>query len=237
MSSHRKLLRHLAVAAAIGILSPVVAATDSAPSDSGPEINYCAAPMEQFLPGDFYACRALVAMKTQHPEKAMKMLDQAASWANKNAQRLLGQVYFYGDSTGIKPNRPLGLAWLALAAERKDPAIVSDYEKARAQSTTDDANKAYKLYLPLKAKYGDAVAGKRATEQYEKRMRMLEVASAGSNHEIIYDMGQSGMQMKPLLAGLKQRATEDFEGLEGHVTVGSLTEATSPTQPLREPPK
>lgn len=228
----------MAVVAAISILSSSVSATeDSPPSDSGPEINYCAAPMEQFLPGDFYACRALVAMKTQHPEQAMKMLELAAGWANKNAQRLLGQVYFYGDSTGIKANKPLGLAWLALAAERKDPAIVGDYEKARAQSTTDDANKAYKLYLSMKSKYGDAVAGRRATEQYEKRMHMLEVASAGSNHEIIYNMGQSGMQMKPLLAGLKQRATEDFEGLEGHVTVGPLTQAPSPQQPRQDPPK
>jgi TPR repeat protein len=228
MSSHRNLLRRIAIAATIGILSSSASAMDDTSSDSGPEINYCAAPMEQFLPGDFYACRALVAMKTHHPEQAMKLLEQAAGWANKNAQRLLGQVYFYGDSTGIKPNKPLGLAWLALAAERKDPAIVGDYEKAREQSTTDDANRAYRLYLPLKAKYGDAVAGKRATAQYEKRMRVLEAASVDSNHEVIYDMGQSGMQMTPLLTGLKQRATEDFEGLEGHVTVGPLTQAQSP---------
>src|SRR4051812_44385584 len=80
----------------------------------------CPGGLERFLPGDYYFCPAARNYGRGHPGLARESLKSAARWASKPAQYALGIMYFNGARADL--NRPLGLAWLAIAAERHDPA-------------------------------------------------------------------------------------------------------------------
>lgn len=194
--------------------------TVDAPERNG--INVCAFGMEQILPGDYYACRAVYAMQHHDYRKAVQLLQLSASWANKNSQRVLGLVYFNGDSTGIRPNRPLGLAWLKLAAERHDPAIQKDLDTALARASQDEKTESDRALESMKDKYGDDIAGKRAVQRYNEYVVPIKQASLQRNYVILYGFGPYGQRADVIVAQLQTQAQQDFSGLVGNVVVGAI---------------
>src|SRR6185312_159741 len=77
----------------------------------------------RFTPGLYYFHKGCDYYGRGDHEAAMHAWQVAAGWAMKDAQYDLGIAYFRG--RGVAIDRPRGLAWLALAAERKDEAFVT----------------------------------------------------------------------------------------------------------------
>ena len=75
----------------------------------------CISGMEKFLPANYYYCVAAQSYGAGHYEQAQRLFRQAAAWASKPAQYVLGVMALQGDHQSI--DRPLALAWFALAAE------------------------------------------------------------------------------------------------------------------------
>jgi TPR repeat protein len=212
-------------ALALVSLGATFAAEAAPPTVDAPErngINVCAFGMEQILPGDYYACRAVYAMQHRDYRKAVDLLQESASWANKNSQRVLGLVYFNGDSTGIRPNHPLGLAWLKLAAERHDPVIQKDFDAALARASQDEQAESARLFQSLKDTYGDEVAGKRAVQRYNEYVIPIKQASLQRNYVVLYGFGPYGQRADVVVAQLQTQAQQDFSGLVGNVVVGAV---------------
>lgn len=210
---------------ALAALATTFAALAAPPTVDSPErsgINVCAFGMEQILPGDYYACRSIYAMQHHDYRKAIDLLEESASWANKNSQRVLGLVYFNGDSTGIRPNHPLGLAWLKLAAERHDPTIQKDFDGALARASQDEQAESERIFQSMKDKYGDDVAGKRAVKRYNEYVVPIKQASLQRNYAILYGFGPYGQRADVVVAQLQTQAQQDFSGLVGNVVVGAV---------------
>ena len=196
---------------------------------------YCMSGWERFLPGEYYACRARYHLQRQHPYQAVKMLKEAAYWANKDAQHALGLAYVNGDIAGIAADRPLGIAWLALAAERKNSDFVRDYTTAVLGSSRSDVSEASKIYLKLRKTYGDGVAGDRATRRFVREVEPLDRSAAvGGNMVYIDGLTPLPQGAFSLSRKIHKEAERFFEGLQGTVTVGVLERVQAPSPALRE---
>jgi TPR repeat protein len=181
---------------------------------------YCPPGLESLLPGDYYACEARHYFGTNKVGHMVDELTEAAYWANKDAQHVLGLIYFNGDMPGVAQNRPLGLAWLSLAAERKNIGYVNDYAIARAHATADEITQSEQLLSRMRDKYGDQVAGVRAVRAFNRAVR--EIDDAAMYGGIVYYSGFSfGSETALTLSRrLHNEADNDFSDLHGTVTVG-----------------
>ncbi len=194
----------------------------------------CLQGWESFLPGDYYACRARYHLQRKHSLQAVAMLKEAAYWANKDAQHALGLVYINGDIAGIATNRSLGIAWLALAAERKKPDYVRDYSIAVSGSSPGDLAQATRIYTRLRNTYGDRKAGPRAINRFIRRVKPLDDAAAmGGNLAYISGLTPFPQGAMDLSRTIHAHAAEVFDGLQGTVTVGLTERVEAPSPALR----
>jgi hypothetical protein len=235
---------HVAALALLCAVTGVASASDAATSASDAKaqirktIQGCAQGLERLLPGDYYFCAAARDLSHGHNSLSRERLRDAAHWASKPAQYALGLMYFNGDEG--PSNRPLGIAWLALADERHDPRFEGSFIKAYAQATPAERAQANEYWLQLKEDYSDAVAGQRARRRYTNEMRNIEAASmfGGSvfidgitppngpgfgefnNGETSRVSGQTGFAVNRTL---NKAGEEFFRGMAGTVTVGEVT--------------
>jgi hypothetical protein len=220
-------LRTISFTIAVGCLLTATQAMGSSHSTSPPpmgkKIYYCHEGLEQFMPGDYYACRAKYYFQRGHYRLGLADLEESARWANKNAQYTLGLLYSNGDVPGIPQNRPLGLAWLALSIERKNqPGYQQAYEQAYLRSSPKEIAEANRLYKQLRPEYGDQVAGARATHRFVREMWPFELASHEGGINYVSDFTDYPEPATMVVQALYQRASKDFDGLRGSVTVGAL---------------
>lgn len=201
-------------ARAANVQPPALPGQDAAPI-------YCAGGLERILPGDYYGCRALYHLQREHYREAISMLKESAYWANKEAQHQLGLVYINGDMPGVSTNLPLGIAWLALARERHQPEYERDYALAIARSTAAQQTQAAAIYLELRKRYGDAVAGKRATRRFNHEIADIDEAANGGV-AWISGFGPFPARAYTLSRQLHAEAESAFGGLQGSVLVGPL---------------
>lgn len=95
------------------------------------------------------------------PAAALKLLELAAGWGNKNAQYTLGLIYYNGHH--VAANRALGLAWLELADERANDAQIGEVLRAASRSATAaERQQAQQLFARMQGTYADKVAAARA---------------------------------------------------------------------------
>lgn len=247
-------MKHLRTVA-FGLLCAVTglaSATDAASSSGDPDssakaqirktIQGCAQGLERLLPGNYYFCAAARDLSYGHVSSSRERLRDAAHWASKPAQYVLGLMYFNGDQGPA--NRPLGLAWLALADERHDPRFEGAFIKAYTQASPAERAQANQYWLDLKADYSDAVAGERARRRYANEMRNIEAASMFGGSVFIDGLtppdgpgfGQfnggrtsrvSGSHGYAVSRSLNKSADEFFRGMAGTVTVGEVTPASN----------
>lgn len=205
---------------------PTTSAASSKPAPH--KIWYCLEGLERFFPGDYYACRAAYHLQRKHYWQFLEMTKEAAHWANKNAQYELGLVYFNGNIPGVPKNRPLGIAWLALAAERKNPTFQKTYTQACLQSSPGEIREAARLWKKLRPEYSDKTAGLRAIRRYNRAIQPFALAAGGGG--IVYIRGFSDFPEPAMLVvkKLQDIADKDFADLQGTVTVGAL-------HPLHDP--
>ena len=131
----------------------------------------CPGGLERFLPGEYYFCSAARNYWSGHDGLARQSLLNAAEWGSKPAQYALGVMYFNGDHA-VK-NRPLGLAWLALASERHDPAYEPTFISAYGQVTPEELAQANAYWKDMKGTYADAVAAPRAERRFDRAYREI----------------------------------------------------------------
>lgn len=132
--------------------------------------------VEHFLPGVYYYCVGRRAFARQNYPKARSMYEIASAWGSKQAQFMLGIGYFKGDAGVL--NRPLGLAWLALSAERGTPYFVAVLRSAEKHASAQEKASADRLLATMRAKYGDARAAHRAYRRYRAFQNELTSAEA-----------------------------------------------------------
>ena len=131
----------------------------------------CVIGEEAFVPGDYYYCLAGQSYGEKNYGQSRRFFTTAAGWASKPAQFMLGLMAFNGDQQAV--NRPLGLAWLALAAERGQPRFSSALAAARSRASAADWAAAQATLAQLQPTYGDAKAAPRAEEPYRLGMQQL----------------------------------------------------------------
>lgn len=181
---------------------------------------YCPTAIEPILPGDYYACEARAAYGHDNYRKMVEMLDEAAYWANKDAQYTLGLTYFNGDMPDVPQNRPLGLAWLSLAAERKNQQYQLAYASARAKATPQEYQQALKLWRQMRLKYADKVAAKRAILRFDHAIEPID--DSARENGVVYLHGYAPYSQSAFVIAnkLHEQAATDFENLTGTVVVG-----------------
>jgi hypothetical protein len=208
-----------------------VAGQDSPVTPKTERIYGCNEGLEHLLPGDYYACRAKYHFQRKHYGLMLGALEESAHWASKDSQYVLGLLYFNGDTPHVPANRPLALAWLALAAERKNPVYVQTYAAVRLQSSPAEIRSAGRLWKKMNLEYGDKVAGLRALHRFNREIRPLD--DAGNFGGIVFLNGYTPTPESTFVVvrKLHMAADKDFEGLQGTVTVGGLTSVGSLTTP------
>jgi hypothetical protein len=199
---------------------PAPASTAQSATDDANRAIYCPTALEQILPGDYYACEARAASGRQHYKKMVEMLEEAAYWANKDAQYVLGLTYFNGGTLDVPQNRPLGLAWLALAAERKNPQYQLTYAEARARSSPLEIRQALAEWQRLRVKYGDSIAAARAIRRFNHNIQPIDDAARDGG--IVYIRGFSPFPESAFAIAnkLHDEADADFSTVHGTVMVG-----------------
>jgi TPR repeat protein len=140
------------------------ASNKAVPSDAVLASGVCLIGEERVLPGDYYYCLGSVAYGEHNYQQSLRFFTTAASWASKPAQYVLGVMALHGDHQ--PSNRPLALAWLALAAERPNSRFKTAYDEAYAASTPGDREASRRLLASMGATYADATAAVRAEQRY-----------------------------------------------------------------------
>ncbi len=161
----------------LGVLaSAFLAAPASRADEPMTAITGCNSAMYRFFPGEFNFCLGLKFWERQRTEQARQMFELAAAWGSKGAQSTLGLAYFNGER--VPRDRGVGLAWLALAAERGDALPSALYVSAHAQASGEDRARAKALVEGPMARYRDDVAAVRADRRYQRELYALRSNAA-----------------------------------------------------------
>lgn len=97
---------------------------------------------------------------------ALSRLKLAAYWGYAPAAYNLGVMYFQGEG-GTPVNRPLGTAWMFIAAERGSQVYADARHMLVSELDNGERAKAYQLLQGLQPKYGNKVALRRAKNQWQ----------------------------------------------------------------------
>lgn len=226
----------LALMAVAGAARAQEASPESAPRPAAID---CSPVLFRMLPGEFDFCLALKHWDKGDRKQAVELLELAAGWGNKSAQTALGVAYFNGD--GVARDLALGLAWLALAAERRAPTASGLYLSARSRVDETEYARADGLYRQMRAKYADDVAAARADRHFRRQVRQLAsnpvygagrcivgltYAFAGTDDQDTTLRSCSMASEHGALELLQGRYDDYFKGWQGRVTVG-------PAEPLK----
>jgi len=226
----------------VGAVSP------SVPATSAPKKIDCPVGLEQILPGVYYYCAGARKLALGHYASGLSLLEVAAAWGSKPAQFTLGVAHFNGDVA--QRNRPLGLAWLGLAAERNDPSYQAVFQSAWGKATRAERTRANGLWRSMRPRYADAHAAVRARRHYLYLRGQMVTGEAfgaqwcisgltGANMARARGAGAQGRDStevgcasetsgNALVAQMDTYAASLFEGMEGRVTVGSLQQVSLP---------
>lgn len=232
---------------ALGIFADGVAkAADAAPSVPDLAASKCIIGMEKFLPADYYYCLAAQSYGEQHYGQARKYFSEAASWASKPAEYVLGVMALEGDHQAI--DRPLALAWFALAAERHTARFEQAYQELRTQLSADELKKSAEQLQQLSPTYADSTAAQRAESRYRESMRSMQHIAGGSAYCLDGQLNAAKTAgpgsfatlsteaatcapVEQVSAMIDKQAGQVFEDWGGHVVVGPLRNLDSPQKP------
>jgi hypothetical protein len=191
----------------------------------------CVPILEKLLPGEYHYCVAAHDWQRGNNRGGLSEAKYAAAWGEKRAQFALGVDYFNG-RRGLVADKAQGLAWLTLAAERKDPYYLSILASAHAQSTPEEQQQADALVAKMLPDYGDAnvaaYAGRRFRAQWwEIRQQVWDITSAShtdpwSINTAVAIEGLGVVQPMLALRKLQDAGETYFDGWGGRVIVGPL---------------
>lgn len=176
----------------------------------------------RFLPGMYHYRKACELFAKGNAEAAIEQWTVAAGWAVKEAQYDLGIVYFKGKE--VAPNRPLGLAWLAVAAERKDPAFSESLAAAWAESSADEHHAANELFTGLLKQYGDDVTLAKAMGHFNHELSQVTGSRVGMpGHVNVWTPEHGNLDVAVYRKTLQKLSAQNFGSVpEGRVSIGEI---------------
>ncbi len=157
-----------------------------------------------YLPGVSFFQKGLDAYRKGQHAAAIDAWQASASWAMKDAQYNLGLAYFKG--IGVAADRPRGLAWLALSAERKNPTMQASLAAAWDGATDAEHQQANAIWRDLKKQYGDDVALPKARKRFETEVAQL----GGSGNQRVVSRTMGAMDVKTYREKLEALAEQNF---------------------------
>ena len=176
----------------------------------------------RFTPGLYYFHKGCDYYRRGDHAAALHAWQVAAGWAMKDAQYDLGIAYFRGRGDVI--DRPRGLAWLALAAERKDEAFVTSLAAAWDEASEDEHAQANAIWRELRTHYADAVALPKAGNRYRQEVSQITGSRVGMpGHVSIWTRALGRVDVAWFKTQMQERADRNFGRLPvGHVDIGPL---------------
>jgi len=131
--------------------------------------------------GNYFLRKGETAFQRGDYASAEHRWEISAYMGHKVAQYNLGLMYFKG--VGLKADRPRGVAFLAVAAERGDPPLEQALQWAYAQLTPEEARRADTLWREqIKPRYADEAAMPRAMSVW--RMDLVMATGSHTGHVI-----------------------------------------------------
>jgi hypothetical protein len=188
----------------------------------------------RFVPGLYYFHKGCEYYKRGQTAAAMQAWQLAAGWAMKDAQYDLGIAYFRG--RGVEMDRPRGLAWLALAAERKDEAFQSSLAVAWDEATPDEHARGNEIWRELRQRYADEVALPLAQNRYQQEINQITGSRVGMpGHVGVWTRSTGRVDVVEFKSQMQERAERNFGRLPiGTVDIGPLEpmvdDGTNPAQ-------
>ena len=173
----------------------------------------------RYLPGVSNFQKGLDYYRRGQSTAAMEAWEVSARWAMKDAQYNLGLAYFKGN--GVPADRPRGLAWLALAAERKNPAVQASLATAWDSATEAEHQQANAIWCDLKKQYGDEVALPRAQKRFDTELGQLNGSRVGSGNSKVVSRTMGTMDASAYRAKLKELAEQNFGAASGSAAADS----------------
>lgn len=176
----------------------------------------------RFLPGMYHYRKACELFARGDAAAAIGQWTVAAGWAVKEAQYDLGIVYFKGE--GVATDRPLGLAWLALAAERKDRAFSKSLAAAWAGTSSAEHARANELFRDLVARYGDDATLAKAIAHFEHELAQITGSRVGMpGHVNVWTPEHGNLDAAVYRRQLQERSRQNFGSVpEGRVSIGEI---------------
>lgn len=120
-------------------------------------------------------------------EAAMDNFRKAARYADKPAQGLLGEMYWYGVQRAADP--VMAYAWMDVASERGYPLMLELRDRFWAALPLEQQEAARAQALRLREEYGDEVARPRLAAELQRGRRAMSGSRTGSlsnNVDIVY---------------------------------------------------
>ncbi len=216
------------------VAHPVAPSYASDPSFGQMSFERFGTPEADGRPGEYYFKLAVQAFQKQQYSYAIDMYKVAASWAYKPAEYNLGVMYFKGQ--GVPVDRPLGTAWMVLAAERNTP----HYDQVRDLMVTllsnNEFSKADALYGELKPTYGDATALHKAEVRWAQVRAAMTGSRVGSSASPLRVGALNGGRVmsshstSPALRHMDTSAWEYFSGedMDGAVAYEQFRQSINP---------
>ena len=169
-------------------LAPPVNNDDNHGEDNSRAFN---TPTDDGKPGEYYFALGAQAARKGDYGHAMAMYKVAASWAYKPAEYNLGVMYLSGQGTPV--DLPTAMAWMALAAERHDPAYVRAKQLVYSHLSKEQFDQANAVWRDLLPTYGDEVALPRAKAQWREALHNQTGSRVGSSGTRVMVGGASGV--------------------------------------------
>jgi hypothetical protein len=198
-------------------------------------------PEDHARPGEVFFLRAAAAVRQKDYKFAADMYKVAASWAHKPAQYNLAVMYFKGE--GVPVDKPLAMAWAALASERGEEDYVDARELIYSKLSPEEFAKANEIWRDLKKTYADAVALKRAKARWAEVRNNVTGSHVGTvGHLLVgngYDSGHLG-DVTPTLAAKAAPFSDTPFGpagagaVDGSIAYRQLRESDNPYDPKFE---
>jgi len=203
-------IARLARSSIVPVAMAVALAAASAAAPAGAQVMFfdSAQPIKleeeiaRYLPGVSFFQKGLDAYRKGQAAAAIDAWQSAANWAMKDAQYNLGLAYFKG--TGVAADRPRGLAWLALAAERRNPTMQASLAAAWDGATDAEHQQANAIWRDLSKQYGDDVALPKAKKRFE-----TEIGQIADNQRVV-SRTMGAMDGKAYREKLESLAEQNF---------------------------
>jgi len=182
--------------------APAMAASLLLPRYANDDLDVMASPSYLATHPDYrWRVRGLASLARGEVATAIEELRNAARYADKAAQAVLGELYWSG--RGGHVDRGEGHAFMALAAERGYPRYVALRDRYGSELGEAERAASTQRHAQLLADYGDAVAKPRL----EEALRSLHARRDGSR-------SRAGFAARPFHGGMPGSGLSGGSGVE-----------------------